>query len=248
MARCIGQIHEYVQQLLTTEQMASSMAKSTTARIVQPFVRGSSLKMQIADAIRTQILAGRYALGAKLDEKTLQREFDVSRTPVREALLSLQTEGLIVIKPQSGTFVFKPTAEDVHHLCQLRSILEVEAIRMAIERRHVELGSELQQIVKEATRMLTNGRLEECHLLDTGFHRTFVESCGNPLLVDAYKAVSDRVHALRQVMPLTKSRIAAGFAGHREIVKAVKKGDANLATDLIRSHITRVEELLLRRF
>jgi len=203
--------------------------------------------MRIADAIRAQILAGRYALGAKLDENTLQSEFEVSRTPVREALLSLQAEGLIVIKPQSGTFVFKPTAEDVHHLCQLRSILEVEAIRLAIERRHVELASELQQIVKEATQKLTNGQLEACHLLDTGFHRTFVESCGNPLLIDAYKAVADRVHALRQVMPLTRSRISAGFAGHREILKAVRKGDENLAADLIRSHILRVEELLLRR-
>lgn len=223
------------------------MAESVITTNVRPFTRGSTLKARITDAIRAEILSGRYALGTKLSEKCLQSEFAVSRTPIREVLLNLQTEGLIVIKPQSGTFVFSPNAAGVHNLCELRSILEVGAIRLAVAQRTIELVVELQGIVMEATQRLASGQLEECHLLDTRFHRAFVDSCGNALLIDAYIVVSGRIHALRQIMPLTKKRIMAGFAGHREILKAVKKGDANLAADLIRRHIQGVEELLLER-
>jgi DNA-binding GntR family transcriptional regulator len=253
-ARCeeIGQFLRPImsgrpQELIAEELTVSSMAEPVITTTARSFTRGRTLKAQITDAIRAEILSGRYPLGAKLNEKSLQNEFAVSRTPIREALLNLQTEGLIVIKPQSGTFVFSPTAEDVHNLCELRSILEVGAIRLAVAPGRMELVAELQGIITEATQRLASGQLEKCLLLDTRFHRAFVDSCGNPLLIDAYQVVSDRIHALRQIMPLTKRRVTVGFAGHREILKAVKKGDANLAAILIRRHVQGVEELLLER-
>ena len=90
-------------------------------------------KTTVAAEIRSRITTGRLALGARISDKQLAAELDVSRTPVREALVQLQSEGLVVMRPQSGTFVVDLTIEDVRQICATRAILEAGALRLAAE-------------------------------------------------------------------------------------------------------------------
>jgi DNA-binding FadR family transcriptional regulator len=76
--------------------------------------QGSPSKSAIAEGIRARIRSGELPLGARISDKVIASELGISRTPVREALVQLQTEGLVVIRPQSGTFVTDLTPTDVH--------------------------------------------------------------------------------------------------------------------------------------
>ena len=79
-----------------------------------------SLTLLALEKIREGITRGEYALGAPLYEKVLAEDFGISKTPVREALVQLQHEGLVVVQPHSGTFVFELGDGEVGELCELR--------------------------------------------------------------------------------------------------------------------------------
>src|SRR5215468_9846283 len=95
-----------------------------------PAMESRPLKGVVADEIRNRIIVGALNFGERVSDKDLATELRVSRTPVREAILQLQSEGLIVVRPRSGTFVFDLSAEDLREICDLRGLFEAGAIRM----------------------------------------------------------------------------------------------------------------------
>ena len=95
--------------------------------------QGSPSKSAIAEGVRVRIRSGELPLGARISDKVIASELGISRTPVREALVQLQTEGLVVIRPQSGTFVTDLTPTDVLQICATRCVLEVGALRLGGE-------------------------------------------------------------------------------------------------------------------
>src|SRR5688572_28849988 len=107
-----------------------------------------SLTLLAMDNIREGITSGAYPLGAPLFEKVLAEEFGISKTPVREALVQLQREGLVVVVPHSGTFVFELADNEVTELCELRLILETNAVQLAMRRQSGQLIADLDGIVE----------------------------------------------------------------------------------------------------
>ena len=104
-----------------------------------------SLVPTIADKIRAAIVDAELDFGENLSEDTLASAFEVSRTPVREALNLLQMEGLVIIVPKSGTYVFTPTLEDIAELCDYRVGLEKQAIALTPQKSLPLAVSELQK-------------------------------------------------------------------------------------------------------
>ena len=95
--------------------------------------RSKSLTEQAVEEIRALIVRGDFELGAPLSENTLAAELGVSKTPVREALLHLRSEGLVSIQPQRGSFVFNMSSAEVLELGELRETLELAALRLAAD-------------------------------------------------------------------------------------------------------------------
>src|SRR5215471_16172183 len=93
-----------------------------------------SLAQRVMLRLRQGIIDGEFALGAPISEETVAQSFGVSRTPVREALNQLQAQGLVVIRPQVGSFVFTPSAADISALCTFRIIIEPRAAELAYRR------------------------------------------------------------------------------------------------------------------
>ena len=83
-----------------------------------------SLSQRVMQRLRQAIIDGEFALGAAISEEMVANSFGVSRTPVREAMGQLQAQGLVVIRPQVGSFVFTPSADDITALCTFRIALE----------------------------------------------------------------------------------------------------------------------------
>lgn len=220
------------------------MKPETTRSQPSGGLRSEPLKDQIANILREKIVSGDYALGEQLSEKNIGAELGVSRTPIREAMLSLERNGLIIIRPQSGTYVFNPSRSDTIHLCKMREILETAAIKLAAESQDKMLFERLSDIISESERLLSQN-LAEVHVLDNLFHFTLIEASGNPFLLDAYKTISDKLRALRQLLPLSSKRIAPALKQHKQILVAIKNNDVEKAEEILRSHVDNVERMLL---
>jgi DNA-binding GntR family transcriptional regulator len=204
------------------------------------------LKARIADEIRERIAAGLIPLGSRLSDRELADELRVSRTPVREALLQLQSERLVVMHPQRGTYVFEPDGADVRELCELRGVLEAGAVRILAGRAAKDVAALLTANTAAAQKALARRDHEECERLDTAFHELLVERCGNTLLARSYRAISDRVRALRTLLPRKRERYARAIEEHRAIARHVSAGRTEAAAALLAGHVNNVMRMLAR--
>jgi DNA-binding GntR family transcriptional regulator len=205
---------------------------------------GRPLKGIVADEIRGRIVGGALNLGERVSDKDLACELRISRTPVREALLQLQAEGLIVVRPRSGTFVFDPSPDDLRAISDLRGLFEAGAVRMGAAQQPDRMVSALTTRVAEAALALEAGDFARCEALDTAFHETLIELSSNKYLIESYRTISDKVRALRSRLPQTRERIANAIAQHRRIVDLIAVGRTDAAADEIGMHVRNVHALL----
>jgi DNA-binding GntR family transcriptional regulator len=217
-----------------------------TAEIVplNPSAHELPSKAIVAAELRFRITAGRLPLGARISDKKLAAELNVSRTPVREALVQLQSDGLVVMRPQSGTFVFDLTVQEVRDICATRAILEAGAIRLAADACSVDAVARLGLLVGRAAIALDDGDLALCDELDCQFHEGIVAASANEYLVRAYSGISDRLRALRHRLPRERVRMTRAIAQHRHIIDLWAAGRLDQATTEIGSHVHNVARLL----
>jgi DNA-binding GntR family transcriptional regulator len=222
--------------------MATSSAtrKPARPRRTTPGVP-ENLTTRVTDAIRQSIVDAEFRLGEALSESSLAARLGVSRTPVREALTTLQRQGLIVIRPQSGSFVFMPSEEDVAELCEFRRLIETAALRLAYARRRTQALAQMREAIAameaahEADDALAYARA------DAAFHEAIVENSANRYLIESYTLASGRVSALRTrnlagSTPLRRRSNAA----HRAIAAAFEKGDLPEAEHLVDEHVSQM--------
>ncbi len=202
-----------------------------------------SLVVRLADNIREAIVSARLDLGEALSEESLAAAFEVSRTPVREALALLQTEGLVNVVAKSGSYVFSPTEDDIVELCEHRVTLEVEASRRALERNP---EATLQAMRLALERMIT--ALEQDDRLsygaaDTEFHLSFFRFCANRYLVDAYERNLGRVAALRtHLARRARGEPDRSCNDHQRLIELAETGKQGALATLLSRHILRTRE------
>ncbi|HET7304934.1 MAG TPA: GntR family transcriptional regulator, partial [Segeticoccus sp.] len=97
-------------------------------------IDGVSIQGRVIEAMRERIISGELEPGTSLSEIALAEAFGVSRTPVREALKQLQTEGLVEIRPRVGTFVTAPSRREINELFEMKALLEGAAARLLAQR------------------------------------------------------------------------------------------------------------------
>ena len=202
-------------------------------------------KTDIAALIRDRITGGRLALGERISDRALAEDLNVSRTPVREALLQLQGEGLVVMKPQSGTFVFDSSDEDIRELCVARTVMETGAIRVLCARDDREALGQLGMLVGQAAVALEEGDLDACYDLDCKLHESLVGATANRYLIAAYAGLSSKLRALRTRMPRERDRLAAAIEQHRRILDLCAADRVERAVEELSDHVGNVERLLV---
>ncbi len=200
-----------------------------------------NLTTRVTEAIRSLIVEASVGLGQALSESTLAARLGVSRTPVREALTALQRQGLIVIRPQSGSFVFLPTEEDVAELCEFRRLLEVAALRLAHARRRDETLAQLNAAIARMTTAHADGDQAAYAKADTEFHEAIVRNSANGYLIEAYKLVSGRVAALRAHNLLASVGLRRrSNAAHRAIATGFARDQLGAVERAIDEHVSQM--------
>lgn len=205
--------------------------------MLQPIQR-VGVAQETYERLRDAIFRGQFPPGERLDVLRLCQLFDVSKTPVKEAVSRLQLEGLVEIKARSGTFIRKVTIKDVHNLLAVRSMMEIFALEHvgSINPRRIK---DLNDYVDEMESLIRSGPFDfpKYNLSDMKFHETLIALADNPELLRSYRALhSHYVTALGfYLWPERKAR--SGDKDHRSIVTAIKEGQFDVAKAIAQRHI-----------
>ncbi|MCJ1678586.1 GntR family transcriptional regulator [Streptomyces sp. APSN-46.1] len=194
--------------------------------------------------VKRGVLDRRYAGGVLLTEGELAEAVGVSRTPVREALLRLETEGLLKLYPKKGALVLPVSAQEIADVIETRLLVEEFTVRRAVPA-PPGLLDRLTTLVEEQRRHAAEGDLAAMMAADRGFHAEIVRSAGNQILCRLYDQLRDR--QLRMGVALLHAhpdRIERSLAEHAEILDALRAGDAETAAASVRAHVGRVEALV----
>jgi DNA-binding GntR family transcriptional regulator len=203
-----------------------------------------SLTEHIEAELRARIVSGQLAFGARVSDRAVALELNVSRTPVREALLKLKSQGFIVVRPQSGTFVFEPGPDEVRQICDLRGVYEAGALRLAVAHDCARAIATLTGIVARAALALEAGDLAACDHQDTAFHESLVRLSGNAYLVEAYQAIADKVRALRTRLEASAERLARATSQHRRVIDLAAADRLDAACSELIAHMSNVHAQL----
>jgi DNA-binding GntR family transcriptional regulator len=194
------------------------------------------------DQLKRQLLAGDFPLNMRLGEERLAVSLEVSRTPIREALLRLHAEGLVRRGADGGYEPIAPDVRSIRHLYEVRAGLELQALR-----RPERFGTSHHQAMVEELRddwcAFGEETVEEADpsfvLLDEMFHATLAEASGNPVVADLLRQVNERIRIVRSQDFMTGARISQTIVEHIAIAEAVLAGDIDGACARFVAHLDR---------
>jgi DNA-binding GntR family transcriptional regulator len=204
---------------------------------------------EVTDRIRAAILDGVLPAGEKVGEVELSRMLVVSRGPVREALVRLEQEGLVVSEWHRGSTVVELTRADIRELATLRLALEQLAAREASrEATHEDLGR-LRDIVGQMKKARLSGHDDSLVRLDVEFHDAIYQAAHHPRLYAAWTTIRSQV----ALALLRRRALSDDYAGivvqeHSELVKVLEGRDENKMQELIASHLESAYSRLLASF
>ena len=215
-------------------------------RRTTPALTRKSLVDKAYKIIRQRILDNVYPAGHRALEQDFADQLGLSRTPVREALLKLQAEGLVEVIPRHGARVLPVSPDDMREIYEMLTALEPMAAELVA---HKQLGTDDLQPLIEASRGMTAAlkadNLDAWAESDERYHRYLIALAGNRLLSDTLQGLWDRAHRARMVTLRLRPKPVNSTKEHNAIVEAIRAGDSKKAAQLYRAHRQRGSRELL---
>lgn len=200
--------------------------------------RSRQVAVQVHEILRQRILSLHLTPGQPLSRHALQSEFGISQTPVRDALLRLQEDGLVDIYPQYATRVSRIDIQHARQAQFLRLAVETEALRRLTQSAPQQTADKLDEILtlqEQFADPATYGRFEE---LDREFHRVLYDGSGISELWSVVRGQSAHLDRLRRLNLPMPGKLQSLISDHRLIASAVRRGDVNEACEALRRHLS----------
>ncbi len=202
-----------------------------------------TVRSALAECLRDAILLGEFSPGQSLRLEEIAKRFDVSTTPVREALSDLADEGLVTIFPHRGAIVTRLSPEDLLDIYEIRATLESMAARIAVPNINEEILSSLQSIVEQIDNH--PGELVTLVKLNHDFHLTLYSASGRHHLCELTKILRYRTQHYLHAYISDLGGMPQAQIEHRVIIDACKRGDAEQAASAIYNHVIKVGQSLI---
>ncbi|MBM9505867.1 GntR family transcriptional regulator [Actinacidiphila acididurans] len=222
-----------------------AVAERAAAVVSEAAVKAPPAAERVYSHVKSGVLDRRYEGGTLLTEGDLADAVGVSRTPVREALLRLEAEGLLKLYPKKGALVLPVSAQEIADVVETRLLVERHAVAKVVGAVPAGLIARLEDSLAEQRELAASGDLAAFAAADRGFHAEIVRAAGNRILAHLYDQLRDR--QLRMgvaTMHAEPSRVALTVAEHTEILDALRAGAAEEAESVVEQHISRVKVLL----
>ncbi len=195
------------------------------------------LHVQVAERLRVGIDSGELAPGARLNEVELCNDMGVSRTPLREAIRSLATEGLVELQPNRGAIVSVVSSEDVTEILPIMASLEGLGGRLAAVNMESEKILQVRNIHNQMISHYRNGAVDDYFETNRLIHELITEGSGNQTLVDTINNLSAKVRRARFSAHMTQESWAKAVAEHEEMIDALESRDSNRLESVLIQHI-----------
>ena len=217
-------------------KMPGDVQKNPVEKI--PALSRQRLGDQIADVLRKQILLGELRPGSNIPERETASALGVSRTPLREALLILEVEGLVIMAPARSPIVANPSLEDLTQLLLVQSALEALAGECACEK---ITNDEFDHVESLHLHMLASSDISDDSLdffsTDMAFHEAIVASTKNPPLIKTHRQYNARLWRARFMSSRRKIKRASTLRDHTNIVEGLKKRDKAQTSAALGEHL-----------
>jgi len=212
-----------------------------------PPVRYRNLVEQIATALRQAIADGKLRPGTRLLEVRIAREMGTSRAPLREALIQLEREGLVVRRPNRGAFVAELTEELVREVASMRRVLEGFAASLAVKRLTGEDFDRLETILKEMLTAARRGDFPRMVEWDFQFHEYIIRASGHHLLHETWAGMDRKIRVYLSATNLMYADMKSVVEGHLPILRALRRRDPQRASRVMADHLAEVLELFVTK-
>jgi DNA-binding GntR family transcriptional regulator len=201
-----------------------------------------TLADRLRDQLSDEILRGALAPGIPLEEAELARRFDVSRTPVREAIRLLVASGLVEARPHRSAVVARATQSQL--AAMFEALLELEALcaGLAAERMTVTERAELRRINAALLAVVRAGDPQRYHELNERFHSAIYAGCHNPYLERLTTETRARISPFSRAQFRTLGRLGRSHAEHDAVVRAILSGKRDAAASAMKAHIGSVHD------
>lgn len=183
--------------------------------------------IKIYQIIKDRIFDGTYQPGEKIVESQLNKEFGVSKSPVREAIRVLENEGLIVVKG-SRLYIYETSAKDIQEVYTFRAVIESYATKQFTIYATNKDVQKLENTLKNAKKMITNNKKKsEIMKENAKFHQIILNKSENDILIRHYNIINSLVNYYRNINIKGKGRCQEILNQHQEIFNLIKANDIN---------------------
>ena len=199
------------------------------------FNKNQTLRESIVDALRSSIMHGDLKPGSKISEPALALQYGISRTPVREALRQLDSEGFLRVTPRRGARVAPITERDVCEFYEIKAELEGYAARLATEHITDRELNKMEQLNSQMESYFQKGDHKRVFRLHNEFHEVFQRASGNEHLSQLIKLLVAKFQRFRILLTIS-GKSEGSFKQHRDIIAAFRNKDADKAELLVQEN------------
>ncbi|KAF0824658.1 GntR family transcriptional regulator [Cytobacillus firmus] len=198
-----------------------------------------TLQNQVYEYLHERIVSGNICPGQRIVEEKISEETGVSRSPIREAIRRLNSDGLVSVSPRGGVRVYRPTFSDFKYLYECRLSLEPTAAHYAALRMDAKQRNHLSHVVNEMNVAVDAKALETLKNLSTQFHFLIIEGSGNPYLMKMMNQLYSLITFYRNAVLNIPMRLEEGAVEHQAVWNAIQSRDGKAAEEQMKMHIQR---------
>lgn len=192
---------------------------------------------EIRHVLQEEIESGKLAPGTPLDERALAARFNVSRTPVREAIQQLAARELVSVQPRQGITVSRLSVAKLRAVLEVIAELEALAAKLAARRVDAALAQRLDEAIARCQEAAVTGGSAEYSIANTFFHEAIYGGCRNPYLAEQIRAARRLIQRYRVRDFQSRAQLSKSLQDHLRIARAIQAGDEAAATEAMVLHV-----------
>lgn len=203
------------------------------------FTRIASVTLHeaVLNQLRDFIIEGKLAPGMHINESPIGALLGVSRTPLREAIKTLASEGLVEIQPSKGAIVRRFTEQDIHDILEVLKVLEQESARLACRRASDEDIAAIVAVHQEMLRLYAERSRLAYFKLNQNIHSAIVQASGNAALAQTHERLQAQIRRVRFIGNEKPERWASAVAEHEEMIAALIARDSEQLAEVLGRHL-----------
>ncbi len=194
----------------------------------------TSLREQVYEYLRRAINRGNLKPGAFLDQNRISAELGISRQPLRDALIQLETEGLVTVLPRRGVLVSRLTLDDIRHLYEVIGALESAAVMSVSSRLNADHLSSMRTLNADMVLAIDDGDFDTYYALNLAFHRVFLDLSDNEALVRTIEVAKQRLYDFPRPSDFVPDWELASTGEHSQFVDLLEQGETRAGADYLR--------------